>query len=118
VLKTFLVALPFIVLATSAPSKETAGPRWQVLADCAAAYQANSEIADPNRLPSMRAMIADQGKDYQKAAVQEYRARAKGEGTTVDKTVNAYVNGATSRFAKEPRPVLEKIIDACPQLDN
>ncbi len=86
-------------------------PAWTVYADCAAAYQANARIADPDRPASMTAQVSDVANDYAAAARARYRpakaARAR---------VQTRIERQTRLLAGQPREAVEHIIDACPQV--
>lgn len=86
-------------------------PAWTVYADCAAAYQANARIADPDRPAAMTAQISDVAKDYEAAARAAYRP-AKDAG----RVVRARIERQATVYSAQPREVVEKIIDACPQV--
>jgi hypothetical protein len=107
-----------VLIVSAAPinAKEVQKEDWQKVAECAAAYRANSQIADANRAPSMRAMIADQASDYEKAAVQRYSAEKKTEQNATQKAVIAYIDKAVLNFSHQPRSAVEKFIDGCPQV--
>lgn len=104
-----LAAAPVTVLAASPPSG------WMVMADCAAAYKANAAIKDPTRPSHMKNMIASQANDYVKAAVNAYRAQAKGSEGQARQSVTAYVAKATANLSHKPRSENEHMIEACPQ---
>jgi len=91
---------------------------WQTLADCAGTYRANSQIRDPDRASAMKAMIADQSNMYIAAAKVQFRKQTQGSAAAADKSVTGAVTQSTRRFAKMPRPALERFIEACPQPDN
>jgi len=112
VVMTFALALlPVVGHAKAQPAVG-----WKDLADCAAAYRANSEIPDPDRAPSMKAMIADQSTDYVAAATQSYRRHAKASEAKAGRSVSEYVARRTQAFSGQPREAIEHLIDACPQV--
>jgi hypothetical protein len=98
--------------STPAPA---AAPGWRTLARCAAAYRANSEIADPARPKAMKMMIADTAQDYQTAAEAAYQRTVKASAERGRKVVGEYVAQRTLEFSKQPRETIERFIDACPQ---
>lgn len=106
---------------TSVPAAGLAAPRppaWRALADCAAAYAANADIADPQRAASMRASISDVGDDYAAAAVRRLRRDSKVAETKAAQTVRERVSTRKAAFAGQPRPDIERFIEACPQPDD
>jgi catechol 2,3-dioxygenase-like lactoylglutathione lyase family enzyme len=110
VLALTLASAPSLGLAAAAHSG------WQVLADCSAAYRANSQIADPDRAPSMKAMISEEADDYAKAATGAYRRHTKASADQAGRAVQAYVAKRVPDFAGQPRLAVEHVIDACPQV--
>lgn len=120
--RTILKIAIALAIAGSSVSAFAGGPppKWRALADCAAAYRANSRIPDPNRAGSMAAMISDQADDYQKAAQKAYGhdpAAAKQGGSYAKTFVSTYVERRSAAFSKRPRADIEHFIDACPQPD-
>jgi len=104
-----------IALALGLPTATSAAaPRWTAFADCAAAYQANARLSDPDRPASMTAMVSDVANDYAKAAAQASRRQG---GASVAK-VKQRIARQTAAFAGRPREEVERFIDACPQLEN
>lgn len=93
-----------------------AAPRWQALADCAAAYQANARIADPDRPAAMTAQISDVADDYAKAAAAARRRAIPSSSTAARRAVAARAGKAATRDAALPREAVEKLIEACPQV--
>jgi len=104
----FAAALALPVVGQSAPKP----PRWQVLADCAAAYQANARVADPDRPAAMIAQVSDVARDYIAAAEQAYRPR----GPAARQAIAARVAARTTAYSARPREAVEAVIDACPQV--
>ena len=84
-------------------------PKWQVFADCAAAYQVNAAVKDPSRSATMSGDMAQTGADYLKAAVQRRKDQA---------AVKARIKAQAPRFTAMSREKLDKFIDACPQVEN
>jgi hypothetical protein len=107
-----------VFIASTAPidGQEVQKGDWQIVAQCAAAYRANAQIADPSRTPSMKAMITDQASDYEKAAIEKYSAEKDALQDAAQKSVAAYIEKAVRRFAQQPRSAIEKFIDGCPQV--
>ena len=97
-------------------AQEVQKEEWQGVAECAAAYRANALIADPSRAPSMRAMITDQASDYEKAATEKFAAEKKTTPDAARKSIAAYIDKLVRRFEQQPRSVIEKFIDGCPQI--
>ncbi len=93
-------------------------PDWQAFADCAAAYQANAQIKDPDRPASMTATISEQSNDYRTAAVAAYRVKTRQAGAAAEQAVSARIAQRTPALARLSREKLEHIIDACPQLPD
>ncbi len=91
-------------------------PGWEPLADCAAAYRANSQIPDPNRAPSMKASVADEADEYAAAAVRRLRQQTKVSEGKAGRSVHAYVAKRVPEFARQPRSDVEHFIEACPQV--
>lgn len=92
--------------------------RWQAFADCAAAYRANAQTADPDRSASMKSMISETASDYQKAAEARYQTVAKVTADRAHERVDIYVGRRTRVFAAKSRQQTEHFIDACPQTDG
>jgi hypothetical protein len=111
----------FCALAVATlPASAVAAPRadWTKLAQCAAAYQANAHIADPERPASMTAMISEVGDDYRKAAIERRRQQKGGSAASSAKAVRTYVAEKSAEFGQQPRAAVERFIDACPQPDE
>jgi len=98
-------------LAAGGPAA-AAAPRWTVLADCAAAYRANARLADPDRPAAMTAQISDVAEDYAAAA------RKAHAGKDAKRDVAARIEAQAHRDAALPREAVERIIDACPQVEG
>jgi hypothetical protein len=106
-----------VLLALPAASGEaTAKPvMWQVLADCAAAYQANAGLADPDRPAAMSAQVSDVARDYMKAAEAAYRPGSASR-SAAHRIVAAHVAARTKAYGARSREAVEAVIDACPQI--
>jgi hypothetical protein len=92
-------------------------PDWRAFADCAAAYQANARIADPDRPASMTAQISEVADDYLAAAAKRRRQQLKGTAEAARQAVEAYAAERSAAFAAQPRKQAERFIEACPQVD-
>lgn len=105
-----------VFMLLGVPSAASAAPAdWQALADCAAAYRANSQIRDPDRAPSMKAMISEEADDYVKAALPAYRAATRATDAKAQMALKAYVAKRARDFARQNRDAIDRFIDACPQ---
>jgi len=96
-------------------------PRWEVFADCAAAYRANwqDRLADPSRTPAMAAMIHDESEQYTLAAIGLYEKDRKVAKDEASRDVTAHVQSSVERFiAMDKAGTLEAYIDMCPQHDE
>jgi len=112
------LATVILVAATALPccgQSAPKPPRWQVLADCAAAYEANARIADPDRPAAMIAQVSDVAADYMKAAEAAYPGGPKSR-KAAHRRVAAQVAARTRAYATRPREAVEAVIDACPQV--
>jgi hypothetical protein len=108
--------LLFAVSAAAADADSIPAPAdWRILARCAAAYRANSEIVDPARPKAMKMMIADTAQDYQTAAEVAYQRTANASAERSRKVVGDFVARRTLEFSKQVREAVERFIDACPQ---
>jgi hypothetical protein len=90
---------------------------WRALADCSAAYQVNSKLADPDRPASMTAQISDVATDYAKAAERRLRGQGGASATRVRQTVADRIETKSRLLSAQPREAVERFIDACPQPD-
>jgi hypothetical protein len=105
-----------VLVLLGAPTFASAAPAdWKALADCAAAYRANSQIKDPDRAPSMKAMISDEADAYLKAALPAYRAATKATAAKAQMALKAYVAKRAPDFARQNRDAIDHFINACPQ---
>ena len=91
---------------------------WAVYADCAAAYRANAALPDPDRPAAMAAQISDVAMDYAKAAAERWRIQTGGSAKAARQAVALRVERQAKVFAARPREAVERLIDACPQLDG
>jgi len=108
-------------LAAAAPvsaSGRAATAAWPVYADCAAAYQVNAAIADPGRSASMTAQVSDVALDYSAAAAKQRQRRSGGSLAAARRIVSARVATRSKALGSMPREAVERIIDACPQVDG
>ena len=101
-----------LLAASLAAGGAAAAPRWTVLADCAAAYRANARLADPDRPAAMTAQISEVAEDYAAAA------RKAHAGKDAKRDVAARIEAQAHRDAALPREAVERIIDACPQVEG
>jgi hypothetical protein len=110
-------SLALLALA-ALPGCSTTGspqPAWQGYIDCAAAYRANSQIADPNRPPTMVRDMADVAADYAKAAEAAYARQSNVSADAAHNVVETQVADRTATFASRPRAQIEHFIEGCPQ---
>lgn len=112
------IAACIAVATLLAAAGAEAAPRWATLSDCAAAYQANARIADPDRPASMTAQISDVADDYAKAAVAARRRAIPSSAAAARRAVAARMAKTAARDSALPRAAVEKIIDACPQVES
>jgi hypothetical protein len=105
-----------MVAMLAAVSVAQADAEWRAFAACAAAYEVNAQVADPDRPASMRAMVSEVANDYRRAAEDAYRGAAKASAAQAREAVAAEVARRTAVFRPKPRTDVEKVIDACPQL--
>ena len=109
--------LPLLALAAlpGCASTSSVQPSWQGYIDCAAAYRANSQIADPNRPATMVRDMAEIGDDYAKAAISAYVRKTGAAADAAQAMVDSEVAKRTPTFASRPRPQIEHFIEGCPQ---
>jgi hypothetical protein len=105
----------FALAALPGCSTTPAQPAWQGYIDCAAAYQANSQITDPSRPPTMVRDMADVAADYAKAAEAAYLREAQVSADAAHNVVEIQVADRTAIFASRPRAQIERFIEGCPQ---
>jgi hypothetical protein len=118
-----LYVLSALALLVSLASAQAPGSpaRWEVFANCAAAYRANwqNRLSDPGRAPSMAAMIRDESEHYQTTAVGYFEKDRKTARSEANRTVSAHVLANVDRFiAMDKAGTLEAYIDACPQIED
>jgi hypothetical protein len=101
-------------LATPAPKL----PRWTTLADCAAAYQINAQVPDPDRPATMTSQISEVAGDYAAAARKQHRATQGGTEAAARQAVQSRMETQGRLFGRQPRKAVERVIDACPQPDG
>jgi len=102
----------------AAPAWGRTTPAWSAYADCAAAYQVNATLADPGRSASMTAQVSDVAQDYSAAAAKQRQGRSGGSLAAARRIVKARVAARSKALATLPREAVERIIDACPQVDG
>lgn len=93
-------------------------PDWRTLADCAAYYQVNARIADPDRPATMSAMVDETAQEYVAAAMARHRRATHGSADAARTAVEARVKATAIGVAPKPRTQVEKLIEACPQPDD
>jgi hypothetical protein len=106
---------------TAAAADTATAPRWEVFASCAAAYRANwqNRLSDPNRPPSMAAMIHDEYKEYRQVAVAHYVKDQRASRDEAGVKVDAHVSGKIDQFvAMDKAGKLDAFIESCPQPDD
>lgn len=106
-----------LALTSGAQAAPPTKPGWQAFADCAAAYRANARIADPGRTASMKADISEQADDYGAAAVKRHGDK-QGSDPQGAIAVADYVRQQTVIIGRKRRADIERIIDACPQIEE
>ncbi len=113
-----VLALALLASAQGAAPAHPPKASWRAFADCAAAYQSNAAIADPNRTESMKAMVSDTARDYETAGIARYRETTKGSADAATKAVETRMRSQLRKYSTQPRATVEHIIDACPQTDG
>ena len=109
---------PALARAADAPS--STAPQWETFASCAAAYLANwqNRLSDPNRAPTMSAMIKDEFEQYRLAAIGYYEKDWKTSTDEAGRNVDGHVKTNLARFiAMDKTGALEAYIDKCPQAE-
>jgi hypothetical protein len=107
----------FSAFIADARSQSALAPRWEIFANCAAAYQANwrLRLSDPNRSRDMSTMIHDQSEEYKNVAIGFYENELKVLPSEARRNVDAYVTTNLDRFiAMEKTGTLEAYIEQCP----
>jgi len=107
-----------LLIAAAGPAGAAPAAGWTVYADCAAAYQVNARLADPDRPAAMTQQISEVAGDYAAAARTRYAHGARAAKAAVAKAVAARIEREAARLSGQPREGVERIIDACPQLDG
>jgi hypothetical protein len=110
-----LLALIAVAALPGCASTSKAQPSWQGYMDCAAAYRANSQIADANRPPAMVRDMADVSSDYAKAAISAYIRKNGATADAAEAMVETEVAKRATIFASRSRPQIEHFIEGCPQ---
>lgn len=105
-------------LAAAAPAAAAPSPGWTVYADCAAAYRVNARLADPDRPAAMTAQVSEVAADYAAAAEARYAKRFRAARPAAARAVAARIERRAAGLAGQPREAVERIIDACPQLEG
>ena len=103
------------LIAAAGSAAGAPAPGWTVYADCAAAYQVNARLTDPDRPAAMTDQISEVAGDYAAAARARYPHSAKAAKAAAGHAVAARIERQAARLAGKPREAVEKIIDACPQ---
>jgi hypothetical protein len=116
VMKALIAALASLAIPSAPALAKTA--TWQAFADCAAAYQVNAQLKNPDRPASMTASISEQSNDYRTAALATYRAKAKQADAPAERTISTRIARQAPALARLSRDKLEHRIDACPQLPD
>jgi hypothetical protein len=107
--------------APAADATPASAPRWEAFASCAAAYRANwqNRLSDPNRPPSMAAMINDEFEEYRQVAIAHYEKDQRASKDEASVKVDAHVNGKLDQFiAMDKAGKLEAFIESCPQPED
>lgn len=116
-MRTIAIAALGGLMAAGAAEAQTKPPGWQAFADCAAAYQANAAIADPQRPAGMSSQISEVAADYQRAAVKLVQAERRRPTGQAARIVAARMGQQRRALAGQPRAAVERVIDACPQVE-
>jgi hypothetical protein len=107
--------------AVAADTATASAPRWEAFASCAAAYRANwqNRLSDPNRPPSMAAMIHDEFEEYRQVAIARYEKDQRVSKDEASVKVDAHVNGKIDQFiAMDKAGKLDAFIESCPQPED
>ena len=108
---TAMKTLMLMTLALAMPATAAPKPGWKAFAECAAAYEANARIKDPERSAQMAASMQDVADDYRGAAIGLRKPRN-------DEAVKAYIATRVPFYAAKPRKAVEAFIDKCPAYDR
>jgi hypothetical protein len=108
--------------ATAIAETKPAGPvsSWELLADCAAAYQGNWQNRQTgfNRSQDMSNMIQQQSEDYKATAIRVYQQKSKASPADAKQRIISYVEANVERYvAMDKTDTLEEFIETCPQID-
>jgi ribosomal protein L7/L12 len=93
---------------------------WELLADCAAAYQGNWQNRQTgfNRSRDMSNMIREQSDDYKAAAIRVYQQSTKASPADAKEKIGSYVAASVERYvAMDKAEKLEAFLETCPQID-
>ena len=107
--------------AAAADTAPASAPRWEAFASCAAAYRANwqNRLSDPNRPPSMAAMIHDEYEEYRQVAVARYEKDQRASKDEASAKIDAHVSGKVDQFiAMDKAGKLDAFIESCPQPED
>src|SRR4051812_36127675 len=99
-----MIALAAALVWPGLASGAGKGPAWTVYADCAAAYQANARVADPDRPAAMIDQVSDVAKDYEAAAKARYRPARRARAAVRDR-----IQRLEKVFAAQPREAVERV---------
>ncbi len=103
----------------AADAQPSAAPRWEVFANCAAAYEANWQSRMSGRAPSMSTMIKEKSDAYRIAAIGYFEKDKKASNEEANKVVMVHLGANVERFvAMDKAGTLEAYIEACPQLED
>jgi hypothetical protein len=103
----------------TADAQPTAAPRWEVFANCAAAYEANWQSRMQSRAPSMSSMIKEESDAYRLAAVGYFEKDKQASNEEANKVITVHLGANVERFvAMDKAGTLEAYIEACPQLED
>ncbi len=107
------------VPSAPADAQPTSAPRWEVFANCAAAYEANWQSRMQSRAPSMSSMIKEESDAYRLAAIGYFEKDKQVSNEEANKVVMVHLGANVERFvAMDKAGTLEAYIDACPQLED
>ncbi len=107
------------VPGVTADAQPISAPRWEVFANCAAAYEANWQSRMQSRAPSMSTMIKEESDAYRLAAIGYFEKDKKVSNEEANKVVMVHLGANVERFvAMDKAGTLEAYIEACPQLED
>ncbi|HEY8571593.1 hypothetical protein [Phenylobacterium sp.] len=111
------VALAGAAWAEDEKSDEENASLWQKFSACSAAYQVNAKVKDPARTPDKAKSMAALGRDYETAAMAEFRRERRGSVSAAREGVRDLVAANVRSFSKKERTEVEGFIEACPQIE-